>query len=320
MKYQFLIFSTFYLGIISIDSLQAQDTCKCDYIESGYYQLVYEADIAYLEGNDSLAYEKLQEAETTCPLLNQIPYQEMNLYSRLLLKNNNFGKALHYMEKLATEYGKVPFNIFSVLDEDSVLTTNLLSAYPTFNDSIVPSLMQKSDEFYTTPECKQLIAELTEISKADQEIREKRNMKINPEDDPVYILQKQTDTINAKRFFEIVEKQGYPNTKRYGDDFRMWGKVDALVMHISDHFNIEAMILQYIRDGECQPNLYGIIIDRKTMLIKDKRFCLYAAYDGTKDDQIIDIAHLDARRMAIGLPTWEMHKKRQELMGKIHGQ
>jgi len=42
-----VIFSIICLGIISIHSLYAQDTCKCDYIESGYYQLIYEADIAY---------------------------------------------------------------------------------------------------------------------------------------------------------------------------------------------------------------------------------------------------------------------------------
>jgi hypothetical protein len=56
------------------------------------------------------------------------------------------------------------------------------------------------------------------------------------------------------------------------------------------------------------------------MLIKGKHICLYAAYDGTKEDQIIDIAHLDARRMAIGMPTREMHKKRHELIDKRHNE
>jgi hypothetical protein len=318
MMYRFLIFSTFCLGIISINSLQAQDTCKCDYIASGYYQLVYEAEIARLEGNDRLAYEKLQQAEKTCTLLNQPLYHEMELYSRLLLKNEDFDKSIHYMEKLATEYGKMPDNILFILDEDSVLKNDLLLKYPAFDDSILPAIMQKCNDFYT-PERKQLIAELTEMTKIDQEVRGKRNMKINPEDDPAYIILKQTDSINAKHFFEIVKKYGYPNMKRFGDNFqnmRLLAGIQVMIVHISCSFNIEEMILQYVRDGECEPNLYGFIIDKGILEGKWKKNSLYGIWENVRDDKIIDVLHLDERRIAVGMPTREMENKRNELIDK----
>jgi hypothetical protein len=304
--------------------LTAQENCKCDYISSGYYQLVYEADIAYLEGNDKLAFEKLQEAEKTCILLNQFVYEEIELYSKLLLKNKDFDKAIYYIEKLATEYGKMPFNILVSSYQDSILTSNLLAEFPAFNDSILSAIMQKSQEFYT-PKVEKIIEDLVDISKSDQEIREKRNLKIKAKDDPVYIIQKHTDSINAKRFFEIEKLYGFPNMKLYGhsnspadNNFMLDTVIRALVMHISDHFNIEEMILQYIRNGECSPDLYGAIVDRKIMLVEsnENQRSLYAIYDNTRKEQILDFTHLNDRRMAVGMPTWEMQKRRTELMKK----
>jgi hypothetical protein len=318
MMYRFLIFSIFSLGIVSLNSLYAQDTCKCDYIDSGYYQLIYEAEIAYLEENDHLAYEKLQQAEKTCTLLNQTFYREMEKYGMLLLKNENFDKAIHYMEKLATEYGIMPGYILSVLEKDSVLTSNLLMKYPAFNDSILPAIMQKCNEFYT-PECKQLVAELTDILKSDQDVRiysEKAN------ETAFAAKLEKTDTLNAKRFFEIIKKQGYPTMKQYGDNMSLSIGINELILHISDHCDIKEKMLQYVREGKCDPLLYGVIVDRNTkirslMLTQGREGkIVYAAYDNAKDNEIVDIEHLDERRIAIGMPTREMYKRRVKLIAK----
>jgi hypothetical protein len=87
-------------------------------------------------------------------------------------------------------------------------------------------------------------------------------------------------------------------------------------MHISDRRDIEDMILQLVRQGKCLPYLYGLIIDRKTMLVQGTKKSLYAAYSNTTDEQIEDIEHLDERRMSIGMPTWQMEKRRMELISK----
>jgi hypothetical protein len=302
-----LIFTIFWSGICVVNLLNAQDLQNKDYISSGYYQLIYEADIAYLEGNDSLAYVKLQEAEKTCPLLNQSIYNEMDLYSKLLLQNKDFGKAIYYMEKLATEYGAMPVQTFLALEKDSVFANSLLREYPLFKDSVLPAIIQKCNEFYTIIP-KELIAELTEMTTADQKIRE---------DSENYTAFHTTDTINSMRFFELVKKGGYPNMKQLGsNNFKLIHGIHTMVMHISDYYNIEEMILQYIRNGECEPDLYGIIIDRKIMMVRGERNqrSLYAAYENTEKEKIIDFAHLDDRRMAVGMPTMEMERKRNELI------
>jgi hypothetical protein len=307
-----------------LNSLHAQDTCKCDYIASGYYQLIYEADIAHLEGNECLAYEKLQQAEKNCTLLNQAVYREMEMYGMLLLKNKNFDKAIHYMEKLATEYGIAPGYILSPLEKDSILASNLLAKYPVFNDSILPAIMKKCNEFYT-PECKQLIAELTDILNSDQEVRVDWEKKLGGADASALAFQtklKETDSINANRFFEIEKKYGYPTMKQYGDNTNLSVGINALVLHISDYYDIQEKMLQYVREGKCEPLLYGIIVDRNTkvrslMLTQGREGkIVYAAYYNAKDNEIVDIEHLDERRIAIGMPTREMYKRRAELMAK----
>jgi hypothetical protein len=53
---------------------------------------------------------------------------------------------------------------------------------------------------------------------------------------------------------------------------------------------------------------------------KGEKKCLYAGYDNTPDSQFIDIEHLEERRMAVGMPTWEMRKNRIELIKRQHEQ
>jgi hypothetical protein len=301
-----------------INLFNAQVEKKQDYVTSGYYQLVYEADIAHWEGKDSLAYKKLQAAESACNLLNQ--YKEMELYIILLFENKNLDRAIYYMEKLAMEYGKSPYQIHVEGGElgknkDSIFVRNLLAEYPALNDSILPAIIQKYNEFYT-PEREKLSAEWMDILNSDQAVREDFEIKKETNYLEAEKNMKETDIKNAGLFFEILKKYGYPNIKRYGEK-NAGLFFDPLIMHISDHFNIEEMILQYVHAGECEPDLYGIIIDRKDIFFRREK-CSYAAYNNIKDEQIADIDHLDERRLAIGMPTREMKKKRNELLTNIY--
>jgi hypothetical protein len=297
--------------------LHAQDTCLCDYVASGYYQLVYEADIAYLEGNDRLAYEKLQKAEQTCELLNQPTYQEMETYCILLLKNKNFAKAIHYMEKLATEYGAMPLFIFSVLDKDSVLKNDLLLAYPTFIHALLPAIMQKCNAFYT-PQRQQLAAELTDILISDQEVRKNWETDSKGPNAAAYFAKlKETDSIHAKQLFAIIEKCGFPNRKRYGSSIQnteLRGGIGALFMHNSGNYEIEKMLLQQVHAGECEPYVFGAFIDKGILEGKWAKKSLYGIWENIQENQIIDNLHVDERRISIGMPTRAMAKKRTELL------
>jgi hypothetical protein len=71
-----------------------------------------------------------------------------------------------------------------------------------------------------------------------------------------------------------------------------------------------------VHKGECPPDIYTSIIDRKMMETHKNLF--YATFNNVPDNRIADIEHLDERRLSIGLPTWEMEKKRNELIDKKH--
>jgi hypothetical protein len=310
-----LIFSILVFEILCINMLNAQINTKPDYITSGYYQLVYEADIAYLEGNDTLAYVKLQAAENTCNLLNQTEYQEMELYSMLLLKNKDFGKAIYYMEKLATEYGKMPFRLLIKLEEDSMLISKLLAEYPAFYDSIIPAVVQKGEAFYYTPERELMITELTEMTKKDQNIRQNWETRRQQAD---YMLElKEIDGQNIKQFKEFVEKYGFPDMKLCGEKniFLLSLGISAMILHFfGDGLDIQKIVLQNIQDGKCSPKLFGMLIDKSILEGKWEKTSLYGTWEGDQDNRIIDILHLDERRMAIGMPTREMERKRNKLL------
>jgi hypothetical protein len=307
-----LIISACFVDLFFTHSIQSQNTIVPDYFTSGYYQIIYESDMAKWKDNDDLAFQKLQEAEKVCPLIEQEFYHEISNYTEQLIKRGHYDKALYYIEKLASEYGKMPFVALGNLYEDSLIMLDFNSK-TNFQDSIFPILFEKYQNFYT-PVKKRLIEELIFICKTDRKVRED-----SEKDDSLekFYQMEETDEQNASRILEIIKEFGFPNLKLYGYDnqLSLFG-LSALFLHISDVRNIEDTVLQWVKQGECSPSLYGLIIDRKTMLVQGTKKSLYAAYSNTKDEQIEDIEHLDERRMSIGMPTWQMEKRKNELLSK----
>jgi hypothetical protein len=86
-------------------------------------------------------------------------------------------------------------------------------------------------------------------------------------------------------------------------------------MHIAD-YDIEEIVLQSIRNGECEPVIFGSIIDKDLLENKQKKTSLYGTWKNISNDRIIDVLHLNERRIAIGMPTMEMERKRNELLKK----
>ncbi|MDR1198013.1 MAG: hypothetical protein LBK94_03220 [Prevotellaceae bacterium] len=313
-----LIFLMFYP--VSLLTGQSEHKSKCDYIASGYYQLVYEAEIAYLEGNDSLAFAKLQEAEKRCPLINQPTSKEIELYCRLLMKNRQFDKAIAYMDTLANKYGTFPVNVLIDIGQNDILSKELLKEIPDFYLSEMPRLLQESEWYYYLPQRNFIIDTLTDICAIDQNVRKERNL-----DSVNWDKMKETDILNYKRLFQLIDKFGFPNTKLYGcANVKMQERLGALLMHITDHKDIADTILQFVREGQCEPGFYGIVIDRKilpkSLMENGKPMYLYAGFSNITDDEIIDIEQVDERRTAIGMPTREMERKKIELLTKRYEQ
>jgi hypothetical protein len=304
-KYTIFLFILFAFSVSLTGQSKREN--KCDYITSGYYQLVYEADIAKLEGNDSLAIVKLQEAEKRCPLINQFQYREIELYCRLLMKNRQFDKAISYLDTLAVSYGISPFFVLIDLQKDSVLTQYLLANNPNFYDTALSEFWTKSESFYTS-EKDSLVKVLNAISEADQEVRKENNP-------PTFDRKKmrQTDSINQIKLLKIIEKYGFPNLRLFGNkDPELDAKIGAMCVHFWENKEFGEMLLRFVREGKCEPIWYGFFVDKK-MLEKHKKV-IFAFLKNTKDDQIKDIKNLNKRRVSIGMPTREMERKRSELI------
>ncbi|MDR1652714.1 MAG: hypothetical protein LBS01_03510 [Prevotellaceae bacterium] len=80
MKKLILACSAIFCILVAIAFTPDVKKCNCDYISSGYYQLIYEADIAYLSGDRNTAFEKITEAKLLCPLIQQRLYSEISKY------------------------------------------------------------------------------------------------------------------------------------------------------------------------------------------------------------------------------------------------
>jgi hypothetical protein len=308
-----LIFCVFTMSL----SAQTQEPVEPDYIESGYYQLIYEADIAYKEGNEDLAFEKYEEAEKRCPLLNQPMYGEMECYSILLLKRGMYDKALHYIEKMATEYGAVSLAFVYLFYEEGTMLDDISAVYPNFADSIAPAILAKANDFYT-PERQLMIDELTTMLENEQSVRyeleDARNDASKPQEDIKLIGQrmKEIDKYNAGRMIEIIEQYGFPNSRLYGSNNPRLVGIDVIFAHNYDNETLRELAMEHVRKGNCAPRLYGFIVDRERLDLGEG--FVYWIYDNAGEDRIEDIEHLDERRIAIGMPTREMEIRRNELM------
>jgi len=322
------------LCVLSVFSIKAQEERKYDYIASGYYQLVYDADIAHLEENDNLAFAKLQEAEKRCPLINTLFYDEIELYCHLLIKNRQYEKAFSYMDTLATNYGYFPCVVFGDFEKDTiffkdflanpdfydvvhfysekdtVLSKDFLSKNPDFYNVLFPNLLAKSKSFYTH-ERDSLTTVLKEMCENDQKVR------VGWEDKKTFDAKKmqQTDSINYDKILQIIEIYGFPNEKLYGrrgQNILLSFRLQAMFVHSFESQKLQEMLIKFVREGKCSPNLYGLFVDRR-MLDEHKKY-IFGTYTNVKDDRIFDIEYLDKRRMSIGMPTREMERKRNELI------
>jgi hypothetical protein len=179
---------------------------NCDYIETGYYQLIYEAKIAYLSGDKELAYQKIQEAEKTCPLLEQSIYYETSLYIELLGYHNRLKDAIFYITILVRDYG---YSVNQI--ENSEYFKNIISSEEW------PKLKMELDSlnkiFYTQIDTN-LVKELTNMCNRDQEVR-RGGQGSRTEQEFIQQLD-YTDSINEVRIKEIFEQYGYPNERLIG--------------------------------------------------------------------------------------------------------
>jgi hypothetical protein len=290
--------------------LQHNDYRGCDYIRSGYYELIYEADLAYLQGNRHSAYVKIKEAESKCALIEQPMYYEISKYVDLLVENNDFQKALQYIAILIKDYG-YPLsrfeeqNYFPKLKENvdwSKEKSKLLDFQEEFNLRLNSHLVDLLDSMHIQ----------------DQKIRKEHPIPSNENiEQKIQRMQayNRVDSVNEMLLKDIFEKQGYPNLKMLGfQNQRTVDKITTMLFHCnSDTAYFKTKLLEFIKRGECYPDVLGCFVDSYARSDTAQLKFIYGIYQNTID-KVKDVQNVDKRRMAIGMPTLEMKQKRDSIL------
>ena len=291
--------------LLVFPSFIAADEVCCDYIAKGYYQLIHEADMDYMSGNKEEAYRKITEARNSCNLLNQPQYREMSQYAELLSERNEFEEAIHYITILVKEYG-YSSDFFEQQDYFQHLSSNI-------DWNIIKTELDRLNELFYTEERVQLAEELKEMFNKDQAIRQMAEDSIMSEN--FWQTWLRIDSTNEQRIKEIIEQYGYPNERLIGfKNFMLASSITTMIMHFEDTAYFKPVLLQFIKQGKCEPRTLGSFVDSRQRMDTRTDKYIYRIYDNAEDHEIWDIANLDNRRQAIGLPSMEMKHKRDSLL------
>lgn len=281
--------------LISTNLFAQTDDCKCDYIKD-YYQLVYEAEISYLQNDFNKAYDLLKQAEKNCELLNQPSVYEIPVLAELSLKQGKYEEVLYYVELAFTKGIHVSY--FEDNPEYEGITK--IEGWA--------ALKQKSQKIYNEWYSKlnlDLRNELAEMIREDQRVRQGKSQY----DEEL----REVDDYNETRFKEILAEYGYPNEQIIGN-YNIDEKTvnpDVFAFHIKDIDYFKPMFLEYVRCGKAPVTLYASLIDSY-----DRRngVFTYGIYSNITPEYIDDYENLDQRRINAGLRPYKMEKLYQKLM------
>lgn len=276
-----------------------------DYINN-YYQFVYQAHYEYLKEDYQKAYDLLKTAEKNCPLLNQMGIYEPTILAECAAKLGKHKEAFDYIEFTLKEFGTK----FTYQENNENLTE--LKSFKRWK-----KIKNKADKYfqdYTKRVDLNLRKELKFMSKEDRRVRTNgfdiEGAKI-------------VDSINNEKLKKIVaECDCYPNYSlnlvgNYDvDEFDP--EISVLVMHIN---SVRAeywkpIFLDLIKRGRAPADIYGNLIDSN---LRVNGIFQYGIYSNTKEDKIDDFENLDKRRIAVGLPPWQLEKDIRQLLRKKYG-
>ncbi len=265
---------------------------ECNYI-TDYYQLVYDAQLEYLKGNYDSAYILLKKAASDCELLNQPETRETIIYAELCARKGLDDEAFYYLEEVL----KNGFQ-FKFLEYNEALTR--LHKHPKWQE-LKEKATQYKQEYENTINTK-LKTEIIAMNKADQEIRSSSD----------YEKMKIVDSTHENRMKTIFKTYGYPDEKLIGASTpSQRTDITIMLMHFKDTTYFKPILYEFIKKGECPPNVLGAMIDSQD---RGSGIYTYGIYPSVDSTEIKDFENLDKRRTAIGLRPWKKHKETMKLI------
>ena len=275
-----------------------------DYINN-YYQFVYQAQYEYLKEDYQKAYDLLKTAEKNCPLLKQMEINEPAILAECAMRLNKPEEAVHYIEVLVRDYG---------VNFDSIKKGTF---YKDIQNTRYWRKLERKAKKYHEAYLKQVDLDLRNFIFKMQE--EDQSVRINRD----YEGLKRVDSINDLKLRKIVADcdcfpdEMFPQFGNYAIDDKFFN-VTFFALHIN---RVRAeywkpIFLDLIRRGRAPANIYGDLIDSN---LRSNGVYLYGIYNNIGPDKIDDFENLDKRRIAVGLPPWQLRKDILELIKKKYG-
>ena len=272
-----------------------------DYINN-YYQFVYQAYYEYLKEDYQKAYDLLKTAEKNCPLLKQMEINEPAILAQCAMHLNKPKEVVHYLEISVRDYG---------VNFDSIKKGTF---YKDIQNTRYWRKLERKSKKYHEAYLKQVNLDLrNEILKM---MKEDQSVRINRDREGM----KRVDSINDLKFRKIVADcdcfpdEMFPQFGNYTIDDEFF-HATTFVFHINreDAEYWKPIFLDLIRRGRAPADIYGDLIDSN---LRSNGVYLYGIYRGIEKDLIEDFENLDKRRIAVGLPPWQLRKDILELITK----
>ncbi|MFN7045116.1 MAG: hypothetical protein ACK4M1_07960 [Flavobacterium sp.] len=277
-----------------------------DYINN-YYQFVYQAYCEYLKEDYQKAYDLLKTAEKNCPLLKQMEINEPAILAQCAMHLNKPDEAIHYLEILVRDYGA---NFEDIKNGDF---------YKSIQNTKSWRKLERKAKKYHEAYLKQVDLDLrNEIFKMKEEDQRVRTTK-NPDNKTMQLV----DSINNQKLKKIVADcdcfpdEMFPQFGNQMIDDKFFRAV-IFVYHINreDAEYWKPIFLDLIRRGRAPAEIYGTLIDSN---LRSNGVYQYGIYSNIGKDLIDDFENLDKRRIAVGLPPWQLKKDILELIKKKYG-
>ncbi|MFA7445326.1 MAG: hypothetical protein WCY89_05215 [Flavobacteriaceae bacterium] len=281
--------------LVSTYAFAQTDDCKCDYIKD-YYQLVYEAEISYMQNDFDKAYDLLKQAEKNCDLLysNRLN-NEIEILIEITFKKEKHRETLYYVELVLKNGGKLTF----------------FENHPTYEGitkiegwtALKDRAQQIYYDWYTGLDL-DLRHELAKMIEEDQRVRQGKSQY----DEEM----REVDDYNEARFKEILAEYGYPNRQIIGDNNidERDADVSIFAYHVKDTDYFKSLFLEYVRCGKAPVELYATLIDSYD---RRRGMFTFGIYQNVTPEHIDDFENLDQRRINAGLRPYEMEKLYQKL-------
>lgn len=292
------------LFLILIISCTADKKTDCNYI-TDYYQIIYEADLAFETKNYKKAFELYQDAFGFCEAKNTMGYNEIGSFTECSAILGKFDITYIYAKKQIL-YG-VELNMFQNNDNFkeflfSDYGMKFISEYETLRREFI----EKANF--------DLRDELVAMRFADQMYRGRNN-------NANWTKQDSIDKLHEKRLIEIFESIGYPTAAIVGPhtiDYPV--DLQILLLHTKDSIRLNYFVpkvKEFVQNGTAPPNVLGTMIDQY-YLYNDKPQ-IYGTYSLQNDrsgyaNMIDDLKKVDSSRISIGLPSLKLKEKKDSLI------